>query len=135
MAYWLLKTEPDCFSWHDLTRDRKATWDGVTNPVALKNIRAMKKGDLAFIYHTGTQRRIIGVAKVTSGPYPDPKASDEKLVVIDLEPKATLPRGVSLDEIRADPAFQDWVLLRNSRLSVMEVPEPMWKRIEEMSHQ
>ena len=133
MAYWLLKTEPDCYSWDDLARDKKTTWDGVTNALALKHIRTMKKGDLALIYHTGGERQAIGVAEVTQAPYPDPNADDERQVVFDLKPKRKLKRPVSLDEIKADPAFAGWDLLRISRLSVVPVPEPMWQRLEELA--
>src|SRR5688500_105736 len=133
MAYWLLKTEPDCYSWDDLARDKKTTWDGVTNALALKHIRTMKKGDLALIYHTGGERQAIGVAEVTQAPYPDSNADDERQVVFDLKPKRKLKRPVSLDEIKADPAFAGWDLLRISRLSVVPVPEPMWQRLEELA--
>ena len=73
MARWLLKTEPDCYAWDQLVKDKKTTWDGVANATALKHIRAMKKGDVALIYHTGDERAAVGVAEITSNPYPDPK--------------------------------------------------------------
>jgi predicted RNA-binding protein with PUA-like domain len=133
MAHWLLKTEPDCYAWDDLARDKKVTWDGVTNALALKHLRTMKRGDLALIYHTGDQRQAIGVAEITSSPYPDPKGEDERHVVVDLKPKRTLKRPITLDEIKADPAFAGWDLLRIARLSIVPVPEPMWKRLEELS--
>src|SRR5688572_18314847 len=117
MAYWLLKTEPDCYSWADLARDKKATWDGVTNALALKHIRTMKKGDLALIYHTGGERQAVGIAQITSAPYPDPKEDDEKLAVVDLKPVKPLKNPVPLDVIKSDPAFTGWDLLRISRLS------------------
>ena len=133
MAYWLLKTEPDCYSWDHLVKDKKATWDGVSNALALKHIRTMKKGDLALIYHTGDDRQVIGIAEIVSSPFPDPKEKDEKLAVVDLKPKKKLARPVTLDEFKADKAFAGWDLLRISRLSVVPVPEAMWKRIEELS--
>ena len=133
MSYWLLKTEPDCYAWDDLARDGKTVWDGVTNALALKHIRTMKKGDLALIYHTGDERQAIGIAEVTKSPYPDPNADDERQVVIDLKPKRKLKRPVTLDEIKADPAFAGWDLLRISRLSVVPVPAPMWERLEELA--
>jgi len=86
VSFGLLKTEPDSYSWDDLVRDKKATWDGVSNPVALKHIRSMKKGDLALIYHTGNEKQIVGVAEVTSDAYPDPNEADERKVVVDLKP-------------------------------------------------
>lgn len=133
MARWLLKTEPDCYSWDDLARDKKTVWDGVTNALALKNIRTMKKGDLALIYHTGDQRAAVGVAEVSSNPYADPKEDDEKLAVVDVKAKKKLPAPVSLSDIKADPAFAGWDLLRLGRLSVVPVPDAMWRRIDELS--
>src|SRR5688500_15445458 len=82
MAYWLLKTEPSTYSYDDLARDKKTTWDGVTNATALKNIRAMKKGDLALVYHTGDVRAVVGIAEIASAPYADPRQDHEKLVVV-----------------------------------------------------
>lgn len=133
MGKWLLKTEPDCYSWADLARDKKATWDGVTNALALKHIRTMKKGDLALIYHTGGERQAVGIAQITTAPYPDPKEEDEKLAVVDLKPVKPLKTPVSLDVIKSDPAFAGWDLLRISRLSVVPVPDAMWDRLEELS--
>ena len=133
MARWLLKTEPDTYSWDDLARDKKTTWDGITNPVALKHLRTMKKGDLAFVYHTGKVRAVVGVAEIASAPYADPKEKDEKLVVVDLKPKNKLPNPVTLEDIKADQSFAGWDLLRIGRLSVVPVPDEMWARIEELS--
>jgi predicted RNA-binding protein with PUA-like domain len=133
MARWLLKTEPDCYAWDQLVKDKKTTWDGVANATALKHIRAMKKGDVALIYHTGDERAAVGVAEITSNPYPDPKDGDDKLVVVDLKPKKKLTNPVTLSDIKADPAFAGWDLLRIGRLSVVPVPDPMWSRIEELS--
>jgi predicted RNA-binding protein with PUA-like domain len=129
MAMWLLKTEPSTYSWDDLAREKKATWDGVANPTALKNLRAMAKGDLTFIYHTGDERSVIGIAEITSAAYPDPREKEDRLVVVDLKPKKKLPRPVTLDEIKADKTFAGWDLLRIGRLSVVPVPEKMWDRI------
>jgi len=133
LAYWLLKTEPDCYAWDDLVRDKSAVWDGVSNALALKNIRSMKKGDLALVYHTGDERSVVGVAEVRSDPYPDPKAGDERLAVVDLKPRHKLPRPVSLSDIKADPAFEGWQFIRMGRLGVVPVPEPMWERILELA--
>jgi len=135
MARWLLKTEPSTYSFDQLVKDKKTTWDGVANATALKNIRTMKKGDLALIYHTGDERQAVGIAEVTSSPYADPKEDDEKLAVIDLKPKKKLAQPVSLDVIKADKTFAGWDLLRIGRLSVVPVPPAMWKRIEELSKQ
>lgn len=127
--YWLLKTEPSTYAFADLVRDGRGTWDGVANPVALKNLRAMAVGDRCFIYHTGDEKRIVGTAVVTRAAYPDPKLSDAKLVVVDLEPREAVKRPVTLAEIKADPRFADWELVRQSRLSVMPVSADRWKAI------
>ena len=133
MAYWLLKTEPSTYAYDDLVRDKKTTWDGVTNAAALKHIRAMKKGDLALVYHTGDQRTIVGVAEIASAPYADPKADDEKLVVVDLKPKKKLKSPVTLDTIKSDKAFAGWDLIRIGRLSIVPTPEPMWRRVMQLA--
>src|SRR3954462_3040457 len=133
MAKWLLKTEPETYSWDDLAREGAATWNGITNAVALKNIRSMKRGDLALIYHTGKERKAVGIAQVTSNPYPDPDADDERIVVIDLKAKVRLKSPVTLDTIKSDPAFKSWDLVRNSRLSVVPVPDALWARLEKLS--
>ena len=133
MAYWLLKTEPDCYNWDNLVKDKKTTWDGVANNTALMHIRTMKKGDQALIYHTGDERAAIGIAQITSGPYPDPKEADEKLVVVDLKIGKKLSQAITLSDIKADKAFTGWDLLRISRLSVVPVPEQMWQRILELA--
>jgi predicted RNA-binding protein with PUA-like domain len=135
MAHWLLKTEPTCYSWDDLVRDKRATWDGVANNTALKHIRTMKKGDLALIYHTGDERTAIGLAEITSNAYPDPKEDDDRLVVVDLKPKRKLPHGVTISDIKADPTFAGWDFIRISRLSVVPVPEKMWKRLFQLAEE
>jgi predicted RNA-binding protein with PUA-like domain len=133
MAYWLIKTEPYCYAWDDLVRDKSTAWDGITNALALKHLRSMKKGDLALVYHTGDQRRAVGVAEVKSNPYADPREGDDKLVVVDLRPKKKLAQPVSLSDIKADRAFAGWDFLRIGRLSVVPVPPAMWERILELS--
>ncbi len=133
MAYWLLKTEPDCYSWDKLEEDKKTVWDGISNALALKHLRTMKKGDLAFIYHTGDERQAIGIAEITSESYPDPKEDDEKMAVVDLKIKKKLGRPVTLDTIKSDPAFAGWDLLRISRLSVVPTNEKMWQRVLEIA--
>ncbi len=134
MAKWLLKTEPDCYAWDDLSRDKKTAWDGVNNALALKHIRSMKKGDEALIYHTGGERAAVGIAKVVSDPYPNPKEEDDRLVVVDLKPAQKLHQPVTLSDIKADKTFAGWDLLRIGRLSVVPVPDAMWKRLIQLSH-
>jgi predicted RNA-binding protein with PUA-like domain len=129
LARWLLKTEPDSYSWDDLVRDKRTVWDGVANALALKHIRTMQKGDLALVYHTGDERQAIGIAEVTSKPYADPKEGDDRLAVIDLKAKKKLARPVSLSDIKADKAFAGWDFLRIGRLSVVPVPEAMWEHL------
>ena len=133
MARWLLKTEPDCYNWDALSRDKKTPWDGVANALALKHMRTMKKGDLALIYHTGDERAAVGIAEIVSDAYPDPKETDDRLVVVDVKAKKKLPQPVTLSDIKADKAFTGWDLLRISRLSVVPVPDAMWARIEELA--
>ena len=133
MAYWLLKTEPSTYSWDDLARDKKTTWDGVTNATALIHLRAMTKGDLALVYHTGDERQAVGVAEVKSDPYPDPREGDDKLAVVDIKAKQKLAQPVGLSDIKADKTFGGWDFLRIGRLSVVPVPPAMWERILELA--
>ena len=133
MARWLVKTEPEEYSFQDLARKGREVWDGVRNNLALKYMREMKPGDEVLVYHTGNVRAVVGVARVASEPYPDPASGDPKHVVVDLEAAGALGSPVSLAAIKADPAFAEWLLVRNSRLSVMPVPDPLWDRIIAMS--
>jgi predicted RNA-binding protein with PUA-like domain len=133
MAHWLLKTEPGTYSYDTLEKDGKTVWDGVSNNLALQFIRQMKKGDLAFIYHSGDEKQIVGIAEITSNAYPDPKLKDGKLVVFDLKPKSKVKRPVTLAEIKADKSFADFHLVRMSRLSVMPVTPAQWEKISAMA--
>jgi len=127
--YWIVKTEPSAYSFDDLEKEKRTVWDGVKNAVALKNIRAMKKGDSVMVYHTGGEKQIIGLAKVVSDPYPDPKEDNAALVVVDLEVGKRLKRPVTLAEVKADPDFKDLALVRQGRLSVLPVEERLWKKL------
>ncbi len=129
MNYWLLKTEPSVYSYDDLAKDKKAVWDGVGHPTALRNIRDSRKGDLAFIYHTGDERQIVGIAEIVSDHYKDPKSDNEKMVVFDLKPVRKLARPVTLSEIKANKKYSDFKLVREGRLSVVPVPEEYWDDI------
>jgi predicted RNA-binding protein with PUA-like domain len=133
VAFWILKTEPDAYSYADLVRDGGTVWDGVSNNAALLHLRAARPGDQALIYHTGDERQAVGLAEVTSGPYPDPKLEDPKLVVIDLRPLRALPRPVGLAAIKADPFFADFALVRQGRLSVVPVGPEQWERLLAMA--
>lgn len=129
MAFWLLKSEPDCYSYEQLENDKKTAWDGVANNLALKYLRQMKKGDLAFIYHTGDERRIVGVAEVISDPYADPKLQDPKMAVVDVRPMRRITAPVTLSNIKNNPFFADFLLVKMSRLSVVPVAEAQWDEI------
>ncbi len=133
MAYWLLKTEPDTYSYEDLVKEKKTSWTGVKNPTAQKNIRAMKKGDEVFIYHTGDEKAVVGIGQVVSAPYIDPADKTGKLSTVDLTPQKPLATPVELSAIKADSTFEGWDLIRIGRLSVVEVPAKMWNRIISMS--
>jgi predicted RNA-binding protein with PUA-like domain len=129
LNHWILKTDADVYPFDQLERERKAVWDGVSNAVALKHIRSMAPGDLLLIYHSGEGKELVGLARVTSTPYLDPKRNDPKLVVVDIEVGKRLPKRVSLAAIKADPFFADLGLVRMPRLSVSPVPEPQWKKL------
>jgi predicted RNA-binding protein with PUA-like domain len=133
LAYWLLKSEPDVYAYDDLVRDKTTEWDGVANNTALKHIRSMHKGDLALVYHTGSERAAIGIAEIVSEPHQDPNQDDEKRVIVTIKAKKKLPRPVTLSEIKSDPVFAGWDLLRIGRLSVVPTPEKMWKHLEKLA--
>lgn len=132
MAYWLMKTEPTVFSYDDLVRLGRDKWDGVRNWAALRHMAAMRPGDLALFYHTGDERSAVGICRVVSEPYPEPGQDDARIRLVDVEPVRRFAHPVTLAAIKADPAFADWDLVRQSRLSVMPVPEALWERIEAM---
>ena len=129
---WLLKTEPDNYSYDDLERDSQTMWDGVTNNLALKYLREVKTGDSALIYHTGEQRRIVGVAAVVRGYYVNPDFDDEKLAVCDVAARERLETPITLSQIKAEPTLAAWALVRNSRLSVVPVSEQQWQIAREL---
>jgi predicted RNA-binding protein with PUA-like domain len=131
MAYWLVKTEPDTFSWDKFNKDKKTTWDGVRNFQARSNMKAMKKGDVVFFYHTGDEKAVVGLAKVSSDPYPEPKEPD--WIVVDLVADKKLKNPVSLSQIKSEKRLSDMVLVRASRLSVQPVKENEYTIILEMS--
>jgi predicted RNA-binding protein with PUA-like domain len=121
MNYFLAKTEPGTYSIDDLERDRRTTWDGVTNPQAVRAIRSMKPGDKVFIYHSGGVSAVVGIATVRSEPREDPK--NAKSAVVDLEFAGKLEQPVALSEIKQSKKFDDWALVRQGRLSTMAAPE------------
>jgi len=126
---WLLKTEPGEYSYDDLEREKRGRWDGVTNPVALRNLRAMKAGDRVLVYHTGDEKAAVGLSEVVGEAYPDPKAKAERLVVVDVEPRGRLARPVTLAEMKAMAEFAESPLVRQGRLSVVPLTAPQWKAV------
>ena len=134
--YWLAKQEPSGprgYNILQLKKDKKTVWDGVHNNLALKHIRNMKKGDLSFFYHTGTERQVVGIMTITSDPYPNPEEDNERFVVVDVKFKKFLENPVTLDELKKQTKLKKWELLRISRLSVMPVPKEIWDLIIKMS--
>ncbi len=126
---WLLKTEPSTYSFDDLTRDRRTTWDGVRSALAQQHLRAMRSGDEVLVYHSGRDKAVIGLAKVARSPFPDPEAGDPNLVAIGLAAGRRLASPVTLAAIKTDPVFEAFALVRLSRLSVMPVAAAEWKRV------
>ncbi|CAN5395730.1 EVE domain-containing protein [soil metagenome] len=133
MANWLFKTEPSTYSFDDLSREKKTVWEGVKNATALIHLRKMRKGDKVIIYHTGDVRAAVGFATVASNPYADPKATNEKLVVVDVKAGKRFAQPVTLDQIKSDKTFSGFDLLRIGRLSIVPVPDAMWERIEQLA--
>ncbi|MBL7842686.1 MAG: EVE domain-containing protein [Cyclobacteriaceae bacterium] len=131
MNYWLLKTEPETYSWADLVRDKKTVWDGVKNFQARKNLKAMKAGDKVFIYHTGTEKSVAGIASVKKEAYPDPK--DAEWVVVELVPEKPLKNSVALSTVKADKKLSAMALVKYARLSVQPVKREEFDRILELS--
>lgn len=130
---WLVKEEPEHYNYDQFVADGTTVWSGVKNPVAQRNLRAMKKGDRVFFYHTGKEKAIIGTAKVSVPAYPDPKDKTGKMVVVELVPDKKLKRPVTLAEIKAGGRFADFPLVRIPRLSVMPVTDDQWEAIEAMA--
>lgn len=128
MRYFLLKTDPATYSAADLERDRRTVWDGVTNPQAVRCIRGMNSGDRAFLYHSGGESAIVALAKIVSAPRPDP--ANAKSWVVDVEFLRRIEPPATLKEIKASGLFDDWALVRQGRLSTMDVPEKFldWMR-------
>jgi predicted RNA-binding protein with PUA-like domain len=133
MAYWLFKEEPDHFSFQDLEEAGKTAWDGVTNNLARKHLREVKRGDRILYYHTGGEKAIVGEMEAVGDAYLDPSGEDAKAVVVEVKAVRRLQHPVPLTAIKADPFFSDWELVRISRLSVMPVSPAQWRRIESLS--
>jgi len=133
MAYWLLKTEPQDYSYQDLEKAGHAVWDGVKNALALKYLRTMQPQDEALIYHTGKERAVVGVAQILTPPYPDPALNDLKLVVVEIKARRSLPTPVTLVQIKQTECFKDFDLIRLPRLSVVPVTKQHWQQIMQIA--
>ncbi len=128
-SYWILKTDADVYSFDQLERDGRTTWDGVTNAVALRHIAAMAPGDRVLIYHSNVGQELVGLARIVTAPYADPRVSDPRRLVIDVAVEGRLPRRVPLATLKADPGCTDLALVRMPRLSVVPVTPEQWDRI------
>ena len=132
---WLFKTEPSVYSYQQLVKDKKTMWDGVKNNLALKNLKDIKKGDEILIYHTGDEKAAVGIARALGGAYPDPSQKNPRLLVVDIEAVKTLPRPVTLAEVKANKKLANFDLVRLSRLSIMKVSDDQWDTMEGMAKQ
>ena len=133
MAQWLVKEEPEHYSYDQLVKEKKTVWAGVRNPLAQKHLRTIRKGDRIFYYHTGKEKAVVAIARALGDAYPDPADSAGKSYVVDVAPEKRLARPVTLAAIKADRAFASFALVRMSRLSVMPVSDAEWTRIVDMS--
>ena len=133
MAHWLIKSEPFKYSYDMLAKDKQTTWDGVRNYAARIHLRAMKKGDLAFFYHSNEGTEIVGIAKVLKEAYQDPTTTDDKWVAVDFGPYKKLKKPVTLAEIKAEKKLANMALVRLGRLSVQPVTDEEWEMVLEMS--
>lgn len=132
MAHWLYKSEPGTWSWDDQVRDGTTFWDGVRNPQANANMKAMKVGERGFFYHSGKDKAVVGVVEVVKEWYPDPKDDSGRAGMVDLKAVGPFPTPVTLAQVKAEPALADMVLVRNSRLSVQPVRPEEWKLVCKM---
>lgn len=133
MTYWLIKSEPFKYSWDQFEKDGKTFWDGVRNYAARNNLKAMKKGDQVFFYHSNEGVEIVGIAKVVKEAYQDPTTTEEAWVAVDFSPYKKLKKPVSLTAIKATPALKDMALVRLGRLSVQPVTDEEWKIVMDMA--
>ena len=133
MAYWLLKSEPFKYSWEQLEKDKKTFWDGVRNYAARNNLRTMKKGDLAFFYHSNEGLEIVGIVKIIKEAYQDPTTKEEAWVAVEVAPFKKLKNPVTLAQIKSDKRLQNIALVKLSRLSVQPVTSEEWDLIIELA--
>jgi predicted RNA-binding protein with PUA-like domain len=133
MAYWLMKTEPEDYSWQQLVEEGHARWDGVHNHQAARNMRAMKTGDRAFFYRSMQDPAVVGVMEIVREAYEDPDDPKRSFVLVDVKPVTPVAREVGLQQIKAEPRLQHLALVRQSRLSVSAVDREAWRLICEMA--
>ena len=133
MNYWLIKSEPDAYSWEQLKKDKKTAWTGVRNYAARNNLKAMKKGDLCFFYHSNEGKNIVGIAKVVKEFYQDPTTKEDAWVCVDVKPFQQLKKPVDLATLKKDPLLKDMQFVRIGRLSVMPLEKSEFDMILEMS--
>ena len=129
MQFWLVKQEPEAYSWADLVKDGKTQWSGVRNFQARNNLRAMKRGDLVLFYHSVSEKQVVGIARVTKEAYPDPTAKEGDWSCVDLEPLRAMATPISLETIKSDSLLKDMPLIKQSRLSVMNLTGAQFKRL------
>jgi predicted RNA-binding protein with PUA-like domain len=132
MAFWLIKSEPDVYSWDQLVKDKHIRWDGIRNYAARLHLKSMKKGDEVFFYHSNKGTEIVGIASVIKEAYPDPTSTDDKWFAVDIKPLKKFSKAVSLDQIKNEKKLSSMSLVRISRLSVQPVTEEEWKIILKM---
>lgn len=132
MAHWLMKSEPETYSWDQLVKDKRTHWNGVRNHLAASNMKAMKKGDRVFFYHSGEGKEIVGIAEVVKEYYPDPTDETGKFGMVDIKPVAPVKAPVTLAAIKAEPKLGELQLVRQGRLSVSAVDDASWKLICKM---
>jgi predicted RNA-binding protein with PUA-like domain len=133
MAAWLFKTEPSDYAFADLVREKRVVWEGVSNALALIHLRSVKKGDVVVIYHTGAEKRAVGLAVAAGDPYADPRLGDAKRAVVDLAPGKALPAPVALATFKTDTVLRATELVRNSRLSVMPLSDAQLARVLQLA--
>lgn len=133
MTFWLLKTEPEEFSWADQVKKKVEPWSGVRNAQARNFMREMKKGERAFFYHTGDEKQVVGIVEVAKTFYADPADETGRWGLVDVKTVAPLPKPVTLAAIKAEPRLADLLLVRHSRLSVIPIPDEAWALISKMA--
>lgn len=133
MNYWLVKSDPDTYGWPQLLKDGQTCWDGVRNPVARNNLKAMKTSDLVLFYHSGEDKAVIGISKVITEAYQDPTTNDQRWLAVDLAPVKALKNPVTLAQVKSEKSLKHTALVRQSRLSVMPLDKTSYEKIVSMA--